>query len=217
VSALSGLSGLTALHLPRNRIGNITGLAELGNLTELSLQDNEISEIASLSRLTGLTHLRLDSNRIGNITALSGLVELIVLGLEENGIEDISPLSGLNGIAELYLRDNRIGNISALAGLTDPTCVDLAENLIEDIEPLLATRIGPGDTVDLRDNPLNEESLTVHIPELERRGVDVMWDASGSWAATEDVAGLNPGFIFGPIVVILVVAVVVFRVLRGSD
>jgi len=35
------------------------------------------------------------------------------------------------------------------------------------------TGLGEGDTVDLRDNPLSEESLNIHIPELRARGVTV--------------------------------------------
>jgi len=54
--------------------------------------------------------------------------------------------------------------------------LELPYNEISRISPLLDNPgLGEGDSVDLCDNPLNEESLSVNIPELEARGVSVAY------------------------------------------
>jgi hypothetical protein len=68
--------------------------------------------------------------------------------------------------------------------------------------------------VALTGNPLSETSQTVHIPELERRGVKVLWEPS-SFDSPEDAAELNPWLVFGPIVAVLLIVVVAFRLLRA--
>ena len=49
---------------------------KLANLTELSLERNQIADIRPLSRLTNLTALSLDDNAIADIRPLSGLTNL---------------------------------------------------------------------------------------------------------------------------------------------
>src|SRR4028119_2289693 len=47
----------------------------LSNLTELSLDGNQITDITGLSALTNLTSLYLDGNQITDITGLSALTK----------------------------------------------------------------------------------------------------------------------------------------------
>lgn len=103
------------------------------------------------ARLKGLMAPEKDINVLSGIEHCIGLG---TLGLENNyGISDITPLANLNNLKWLNLKNNRISDISPLVN-----------NL----------GIGEGDTVDLRGNPLNEEAYDVHIPELQRRGVNVL-------------------------------------------
>ncbi len=80
----------------------------------------------------------------------SDLESLTTLYLQDNNISDISALSGLTNLEWLYLDENNISDISALSGLT---------NLEE---------------LDLRGNPLSQNAINVHIPQLEARGVSVI-------------------------------------------
>src|SRR4028119_563628 len=69
--ALKVLLNLTELHLNENQITDITSLSALTNLTELSLGHNQITDITSLSALTNLTSLGLGHNKNTDITSTS--------------------------------------------------------------------------------------------------------------------------------------------------
>ena len=96
---LSNLTQLVALHFwhyPANPTNlDLSPLANLINLEELSLEGNGISDISPLAGLRKLRELTLTNNRIEEVRSLTGLLNLEVLFLEGNGITDISPLSNL--------------------------------------------------------------------------------------------------------------------------
>ena len=221
VSALVGLTNLTSLFLDGNAISDISALAGLTNLTRLGLEGNTISNLSPLSGLTNLTWLRLPHNSIADISALVGLTHLTTLLLTGNNISDISPLSDLTHLTKLHLHRNNISDISAISGLTHLTELRLERNNISDISPLAAnTGLGNGDTVNVRENPLNYASIKTHIPALLSREVAVEFDdvvaepvnipdlnlrtaieehlgkASGSIITTADMANLTELFAY---------------------
>ena len=71
----------------------------------------------------------------------------------------------------LQLDGNQISDVSPLASLTNLTDLDLGNNQISDVSPLASltnlTDLG------LYDNPLSQESIDVHVPNFEARGVTV--------------------------------------------
>ena len=198
ISPLSSLTNLNVLYLERNEISDISSLSSLTNLTLLNLNENQISDISPLSSLTKLTQLRLHVNQISDISPLTSLTSLSTLTLHVNQISDISPLTSLANLSFLNLQENQISNISALTGLTNLNRLTLANNNISDISPLSSLKnldvltlggnqisdisplvensgLSTGDIVGLNGNPLNTESINVHIPELIARGVDVTY------------------------------------------
>ena len=181
ISGISGLSNLTELWLGRNSISAISAVSGLTNLTELYLYDNDISAISAVSGLTNLTVLNLGGNNISDISAVSGLTNLTVLGLGGNSISDISAVisavAGLTNLTVLGLGDNNISDISGISSLTNLTGLWLHGNSISDLSPLVASKgLGPGDKVDVRDNPLSYTAIHTHIPILQSRGVEVYFD-----------------------------------------
>ena len=95
------------------------------------------------------------------------------------GNRDLSDLTGIENcinLRELELNGNNIIDISALIGLTNLSTLDLSGNRISYIDQLLANSgLSTGDTVDLSGNPLNTESRNYFIPQLEDRGVNVIY------------------------------------------
>ena len=132
----SEMATLTDLTAEEQNISDLTGLEYATNLDTLSLSDNRISDISVLSGLTSLNVLWLDRNGISDISALSGLTSLGTLFLHGNGISDISALSGLTSLTYLWLVGNNISDISALSGLTSLGKLALSHNGISDISPL---------------------------------------------------------------------------------
>ena len=178
ISDLSPLSGLTAmveLILSDNQIVDISLLSGLTSLRELSLTNNQIVDISPLSGLTSLRELYLTNNQIVDISPLSGLTSLEVLSLANNQIVGISSLTGLTRLKQLSITNNQIVDLSQLSGLNRLSWLDLSNNKIADISPLLENSgLGEGDFVDLRHNPLDDDSINVHIIALKERGVKVL-------------------------------------------
>jgi Leucine-rich repeat (LRR) protein len=191
VSALSGLTNLGTLRLDNNQIINIIPLSGLNNLEELHLDYNQISDIGPLYGLTDLDSLYLYNNQISDVSPLSGLINLERLWLFSNQISDITPLSGLMELGVLLLDYNQIADIGPLSSLTKlgedtwfperegiPICLGLLNNQVADISPLVANAgLADGDGIDLRGNPLSDQSCNIYIPQLEGRGVNILYDA----------------------------------------
>ncbi|TAE12199.1 MAG: hypothetical protein EAZ95_12720, partial [Bacteroidetes bacterium] len=154
ISFLSGLTSLAYLKLSYNQIHDISFLAGLTGLTSLDLQNNQIHDISFLAGLTGLTSLELRNNQIHDISFLADLTGLTSLDLNNNQIQDISSLLGLTGLTSLYLSNNQIHDISFLAGLTSLNALELSSNQIHDISFAFLSNFPQLKTLSLWGNPI---------------------------------------------------------------
>ena len=142
------------LNLARNRIYDISALADLKNLETLDIFGNFISDYTPVAALTQLKELHIGSifldidDRLFDVSILSGLTQLEVLDLQNNDIVDVSPLATLTQLSFLGLPGNFISDISSLTVLT-------------------ALKV-----LDLRDNRLNTDALNKHIPAMETNGTE---------------------------------------------
>ena len=82
--------------------------AKDSGVTELSLSQNNSSDLTPLAGLKNLTKLNLEDNNISDLTPLAGLTNLTELGLHWNNISDLTPLAGLTNLTGLDLRYNNI-------------------------------------------------------------------------------------------------------------
>ena len=127
---------LTKLTAQRANISDLTGLEHAKNLTNLNLYANKIKDISTLATLTQLQVLSLRSNQISDISAISEMTQLETLFLESNEIKDITPLMKLTQVKYLSLLLNQIRDIRPLADLTKLETLSLAFNEISDLTPL---------------------------------------------------------------------------------
>ena len=177
LSPLAGSTNLTFLYISVNSVSDVSPLSGLTNLTLLNLAVNSVSDVSPLSGLTNLISLDLAGNSISDVSPLSGLTDLESLSVFGNSVSDVSPLSGLTNLISLDLAGNSISDVSPLLGLTNLESLNLRNNSISDLSPLLThTLLAPGDTVDVRGNPLSNMSINSHIPALVDRGVTVKSD-----------------------------------------
>lgn len=174
LSPLAELTDLEQLLLANNRIANLAPLAGLSGLWELTLNDNLIADLSPLSRLRGLALLNLAGNGLRDISALASLTNLQDLDLSRNNIVDISAVSELAELRYLNLEDNRIADVSPLMDLPTLWHLKLGGNEIADISPIL--EISSLHRLDVRNNPLNERSIDVHMRDLRDRGVTVLFE-----------------------------------------
>ena len=196
IEPLSGLATLTELHLAENEVADLPDLSALSELRVLGFASNRLRDIGPIGSLPRLRTLHLPGNSIADITPLSNLTRLEYLVLDRNFISDLSPLSGLNRLFYLSASDNRIRDLTPLAELPrlfslildgnairDVTpladvgslmFLNLSDNQIRDIEPLVVnTGIGYGDLVNVSGNPLDDTSVSDHVPVLQGRGVNL--------------------------------------------
>src|SRR4028119_1947868 len=92
---------------------------EAKRTVEVLLQKAETTECdAANLKLSSLTELFLDNNQISDIKPLESLTNMTVLFLDNNQISDIKPLESLTNLAWLVLKNNKISDIKPLESLT---------------------------------------------------------------------------------------------------
>lgn len=150
ITGLEFAVNLEELHLGgRNRITDLSPLANLKNLTHLHLWHRQVADmppvtnldISPLSELINLEFLVLERSGISNISPLAELINLDELSLIDNSISDISPLTGLKKLRALYLSHNHIVDFSPLAGFTNLETLHIDANLGTDFSPLAALNL----------------------------------------------------------------------------
>lgn len=112
-------------------------ILQLYALDNLSLMDNDITDVTVLAGLGGLDTLNLSGNRVTDISPLSELTGLRTLYLDGNPVKDFSPLYGLSHLNTLSIKGTGIDK-EALAQLSAalPGCAihsDAAKETANDI------------------------------------------------------------------------------------
>ncbi len=178
VAPLAKLQDLIYLSLAHNRVSDLTALAKMEGLEALVLGNNTVADIAPLGGLQNLRYLHLQHNGISDVTALAKNERLRSLGLADNAISDLSPLSELRELEALNLERNQIADVSPLSDMRSLRELRVESNAISDIGPLADGTVltEAGSLLYMSCNPLNDVSVTEHIPTLESRGVDVVFD-----------------------------------------
>ena len=169
------LSSLVLTVLPAGCIGPKTVFPDAGLEAAVREALNKQGPI-STSDLEALTTLEASNWGIQDLTGLEHCVNLEMLVLAGNNISDISALAGLTNLQQLHLAQNNISDISSLADLTNLQKLYLNDNNISDISSLVENSgLSAGDTVNLGGDPLNDPSINDYIPQLEARGVNVVY------------------------------------------
>lgn len=176
IGGIGNCENLRVLSLNTNQFSSVSPMRGLSRLNDLSCAHNKITEIDALSSLIRLEDVNLDSNLITDISYLPNISKLTSIYLSKNQITDISILASAHNLEILYLDYNKITNIQVLAGPSNLDLVDLRYNQITDISPLVNNDdLGTGDEIRLTGNPLSEESINDYIPQLQARGVKVVY------------------------------------------
>ena len=168
------VSDLTRVSANSSQISDLSGIENLTALTELFLASNQITNISALTGLTEISSLDLWSNQITDISSLANLTRLTSLSIHTNQITDISALQNLTLLDRLLIGANQISDISVVSGLTALQTLGINSTLVTDLTPVVDNSgIGTGDEVDVRDTSLSADDTSTQIPALEARGVKV--------------------------------------------
>jgi internalin A len=136
IAELSYFKNLTVLSFDFQEISDISPLSGLTKLEKVSFNGNKVSDISALSGLNKLTHLDFFGNQVTDISALSGKTAMQAMSIFSNEISDISPLAGMTDLNMLRMENNQVSDIKVLSGLTSLRILMLAGNPVTDFSPV---------------------------------------------------------------------------------
>ena len=112
---------LTFFRISMNPITDLRPLAGLTQLEELHCwavnPQRTFFDLQPLANLTNLTVLSLSGAGVTDISPLAGLINLRLLHVSHNQIVDFSPLAGLTNLRELHIQENYGRDFTPIASL----------------------------------------------------------------------------------------------------
>lgn len=155
--------------------GEIT-VENVEGITDIVGPNKDISSISGIEHFVNLENILLSYNSISDISPIEDLTKLESIQFFQNQIVDLSPVSELHNLYFISFFANNITDVSALEYLTNIEQIFLAGNQVTDIYALVQNQgMGSGDLLSIVGNPLNSESINNYIPQLEARGVIVVY------------------------------------------
>lgn len=123
----------------RGDIKDLSDLAQMTNLEELALCNQEIEDISGLKDLP-LKKLYLSKNMITDFSVLPNLIDLDILCIMENPAEDLSPVGECTGISRLNIQGMNLADIDFLKNLKldylDMSNSEIKSNIFEPLEEM---------------------------------------------------------------------------------
>ena len=110
LTPLASLSGLQQLSLDQTQVSDLTPLASLSGLQVLSLNQTPVSDLTPLASLFGLQALYLDQTQVSDLTPLASLFGLQGLWLDQTQVSDLTPLASLTGLQQLSLEQTQVSD-----------------------------------------------------------------------------------------------------------
>lgn len=167
LSDLKHLAFVEKLTISNTVSGQLSNLAGLANIKELSITDMTVNadEIAFIGRLPNLQKLTLNNCSLSTISGLEFAKNLTYLDLGNNAIRDIAPLSKLVNLQTLTMKQNALNDLSALSTLNALTVLDVSFNNLTTISPI-ATITGLK-SLDVSNNSLEEIANVQQLTNLE--------------------------------------------------
>lgn len=176
ITALGSLSLLDTLYLGENPVSDLSAIAGLTQLHDLAVHSTGVSDLSPISGMVSLTRLNVGACPIAHPAYLSQLVNVSDLQAYACNLTDISFLASMTKLHDLGLAFNKILDISPLENLDSLGSLSLYSNQITNLLPLVNNGgIGAGDGIDVSLNPLSDSSKGTYIPQLQARGVTVIW------------------------------------------
>ena len=136
VSALASLTNLEELSLYGTAVSDVSALAGLKNLEWLILSFTAVSDISPLASLTNLDSLSLGWTAVSDVSALASLTNLEQLTLPVTAVSDVSALAGLKNLWSLHISTTDVSDVSALATLTNLEELRLKGTAVSDVSAL---------------------------------------------------------------------------------
>lgn len=145
ITDLTGLeyaTNLSIIDLTGNAISDISALANLPKLQDVSLRMNKATVLPDLTPLTStpIKSLNLVADDYGlvpeKLVALNQMTTLTSLEMQNTKVTSVPELGNLHQLRELGLAGNKLTDVSSLAPLTQLTSLKVGSNQITDFTPI---------------------------------------------------------------------------------
>ncbi len=169
IQDLTGLQlaiNLSRLSLNGNQISDLSPIAGLTGLHALWLRDNPVSDLSPLKPLINLTLLVIDNTHVSNLSPLAGLTNLNELGASTPLISDLSPLKGLKNLRVFWFHRTQVSDLSPLSGLN--SLEDVAANQGGIFEAISKIEAETGIVIDTEHGNISDLSPLAGLTNLRR-------------------------------------------------
>ena len=136
LSPLAALTQLEELSLVGTRVSDLSPLAGLGALRRLDLAETPLADLQPLAGLRSLNVLNLLGTAVADLSPLAGLAALRSLVVSRTAVADLSPLAGLRSLKWLFLTRTAVVDLAPLAGLPQLHSLKIAKTAVADLGPL---------------------------------------------------------------------------------
>ena len=137
LTGLEELVNLQELTIEEGNLQDISALASLINMTSLTITSNaDLSDIRPLQHMVHLNELNLSYCGVSDLSPLAGCTELTALNICGNPVGDLNALRDLNSLQELYAADCPVQDWSGLSALTDLETLHLSRTSFSDTDLL---------------------------------------------------------------------------------
>ena len=140
------------------------------NVTHISLNEAQVSDLSPLAGLSNLEWLYLGETEVSDLSPLAGLKKLNAIDLESTEVTDLSPLAGLSNLKWLALNNTPVSDLSPLAGLKDLESLVVYETKVSDLTPLAGMK--NLEEIWLNDTQVSDLSLLAGLENLRRLSIE---------------------------------------------
>ncbi|TVV28110.1 leucine-rich repeat domain-containing protein [Weissella cibaria] len=175
ITDLTGLeyaTNLSIIDLTGNAISDISALANLPKLQDVSLRMNKATVLPDLTPLTStpIKSLNLVADDYGlvpeKLAALNQMTALTSLEMQNTKVTSVPELGNLHQLRELGLAGNKLTDVSALAPLTQLTSLKVGSNQITDFTPI--AKLTNLTTLSIGNNRSNDISMLSTLTKLQQ-------------------------------------------------
>jgi Leucine-rich repeat (LRR) protein len=136
LTALAALTHLQELSLARSAVHDLTPLAKLTSIRWLYLNNTKVINLTPIAGLINLHELKIYNCQVTDLKPLARLVELERLDLDFTPVIDLAPLARLTHLQYLTLNGTPVNDLTPLAGLVKLEGLWLNQTQVHDLAPL---------------------------------------------------------------------------------
>ncbi len=134
IDGLSNCTRLKTVDLDGNKLQDVSALSKsIGTIENLSLSDNQLTDLSVLTGMTSLKAASLNNNKITDLSFASMCQNLQRLGVNSNEITSLEPLYGLQNLRYLHAANNKLSGTLKLEEMPELSDVLVQHNSINEI------------------------------------------------------------------------------------